>query len=129
MTSEINVNQDIPNVLSGTFTTTQQTPDQDNPYWRGFILYLNITAASGTGGLTPHLLMKDPASGNYDDAATLGSAKTAVGIYAYLIYPANGLISDNGAGVTAILPRTFAIKIVVGDSSSYTYSVSLSMVK
>jgi hypothetical protein len=129
MTSEINVNQDIPNVLSGTFTTTQQSPDQDNPYWTGCVLYLNITAASGTGGLTPQILMKDPGSGNYDNAASMGSPKTAVGIYAYLIYPANGLISDNGAGVTAILPRKFAIKIVAGDNSSYTYSLSLSMVK
>lgn len=129
MTNEINVNQDIPNILSGTFTTSQQTPDQDNPYWKGCVLYLNITAASGTGGLTPHLLMKDPGSGNYDDAVAMGSAKSAVGMYAYLIYPAASLIADNGAGITTMLPRKFAIKIVAGDSSSYTYSVSLSMVK
>src|SRR5581483_5630607 len=126
MTNEINTNQDIPNILSGTFTTNQQSPDIDNPTWAGCVLYLNITAASGTGGLTPHLLCKDPGSGNYDDVVTLGTAKTAVGTYAYFIYPSNGIIADNGAGANAVLPRTFAIKIAAGDATSYSYSVSLS---
>ncbi len=129
MTNEINVNQDIPNIVSGTFTSSQQSADIDNPTWAGCVLYLNVTAASGTGGLTPHLLCKDPGSGNYDDVVTMGTAKTAVGTYAYFIYPCNGMIADNGAAVAAILPRKFAIKISASDSSSYTYSVSLSMVR
>jgi hypothetical protein len=129
MTNEINVNQDMPNIISGTFTTTQQSPDVNNPYWQGCVVYLNITSASGTGGLTPHLMFKDPGSGQYDDMAAMGSAKTANGIYAYLIYPASGLLNDGGASQTAALPRTFAIKIVAGDNSSYTYSVSLSLIR
>jgi hypothetical protein len=59
----------------------------------------------------------------------MGSAKTAIGTYAYLIYPSNSMNADNGAAVNAMLPRKFAIKIGVGDSTSYTYSVSVSMVR
>jgi hypothetical protein len=129
MTNEINVNQDIANIISGTFTTAQQAADIDNPYWAGCVVYLNITAASGTGGLTPQLLFKDPGSGNYDNVLSMGSAKTGVGTYAYLVYPSNSMVSDNGAAVNSILPRKFAIKIGVGDSSSYTYSLSVSMVR
>ena len=129
MTNEINVNQDIPNIISGTFTTSQQCADIDNPFWAGCVVFLNVTAASGTGGLTPQLLFKDPGSGNYDNVLGMGSAKTATGTFAYLIYPSNSMTSDNGAAVNAILPRKFAIKISAGDSSSYTYSVSISMVR
>ncbi len=129
MTNEINVNQNIPNIISGTFTTSQQSADIDNPYWDGCVVFLNITAASGTGGLTPTLLFKDPGSGNYDTIVSMGSAKTAIGTYSYMIYPSNSMIADSGAAENIMLPRTFAIKIAVGDSSSYTYSVSLSMIR
>jgi hypothetical protein len=129
MTNEINVNQDIPNIINGTFTTNQQSSDIDNPYWKGCWVYLNITQASGTGGLTVELLAKDPGSGNYDNASAIGTARTATGLYGCLIYPAYGIISDSGGSIVAMLPRTFAIRIAAGDNSSYTYSVSLSMVK
>lgn len=104
-------------------TTQTTTATQTNAGHRGIILYMNVTAASGTGGLTPSLLFVDSLSGATVQA-TLGTAKTATGCFAYTIYPASGLAANNGAAVASPLPSQWQIKIGVGDSSSYTYSLS-----
>ncbi|HTU90069.1 MAG TPA: hypothetical protein VMF69_08225 [Gemmataceae bacterium] len=131
MTNEINVNQDVVLMPSQTISSTSvvSSSDQNNPYWRGCVIYLNISQASGTGGLGINLQYKDPVSGNYDTVWQSPTAKTTVGLFCYLIYPSTGLITDTGGAADAVLPRTWRIQIAPQDSSTYTFSVGASMIK
>lgn len=94
------------------------------------IVYLNVTAASGTGGLQVRILGVDPASGNTFALNAAPTAVTATGSYAYVI--GRGITSYGGSvpatGITATaLPSTIKIQVTHSDSSSYTYSVGLSI--
>jgi hypothetical protein len=90
--------------------------------YRGFLLYVNITAASGTGGLTFHIQGYDPASGLwYDEGAAGIGTLTTVGDRITIWYQASGL---NPYGYGATLPSQWRLVVFVGDSSSYTYSVA-----
>ena len=131
MTNEINVNQDAVLLPSAQRSGggLVYSNDQDNPYWRGCVIYLNISQASGTGGLTIELEFKDPASGNYDAVFVAPAAKNTTGLFSYIIYPSTGLITDNGGSADVMLPRTWRIAVSPGDSSAYTYSVGCSMIK
>ena len=111
-------------LASGTHTTLQQSATIPNANYRGVILYLNITAASGTGGLSPILVATDPVSGASSNVATIGSAKTATGLIVYTIYPVSGLTTASGGTLAFPLPANWSIKINVGDATSYTYSLS-----
>lgn len=104
-------------------TAITTSPTQSNTLYRGVALYLTITQSSGTGGLTPNIQYIDADSGNVVQAA-LGAAKTTVGTYLYLIYPCASMNVINGAALVSPLPANWAIKVAVGDSSSYTYSLS-----
>lgn len=94
------------------------------------IVYLNVSAASGTGGLQVRILGVDSVSGNTFPLNAAPTAVTSTGQYAYVIGPGvtsyGGSVSATAITATAI-PSTFQIQIVHGDSSSYTYSVSLSI--
>jgi hypothetical protein len=127
MTNEINVNQDVVLAPSATRTATFVSPDQDNPYWRGLALFLNITQASGTGGLTPVIQLKDPASGNYFQLWNNGGSKTTgVGLCTWAFYPGS---TDGPLSSNAILGRTWNLQIQHADNSNYTYSVGVSLIK
>ena len=130
MTSEINVNQDIVLLPSTTRSGggTVNSADQDNPYWIGCVLYLNITQSSGTGGLKLLLEYKDPASGNYVPIWS-SLVYTATGPYALIVHPNGNLDHGSGESTPAALPRTWRIQISPQDASAYTYSVGCSLLK
>jgi len=90
----------------------------------GIIAVLNVTAASGAGGLQVRVQGKDPVSGNYYNLNDNPTAVTATGIYNYQMWPGN---SSTNTGSTrshsGVLARTFRIFVIHADSSSYTYSV------
>jgi hypothetical protein len=113
-------------------TATTSSADQTNYNAKGVLVYLNVTAASGTGGLQVQVQGKDPVSGNYYN---LTSAPTAViattgstpKVYAMgpSYFSTGGAVTQN---TTQALPRTWRVQVVAGDASSYTYSVSASVI-
>lgn len=110
-------------------TTLQQSADQSNPNARGVQIVLNVTAASGTGGLTVTVVGKDPVSGTYYALNASPTAVTATGTTVYELYPGDGAASGGVTQRTSgPLPRVWGIKVAVGDASSYTYSIGVSTI-
>jgi hypothetical protein len=130
MSNEINVNQDVVLLPSATRNATNYSTDQNNLYWRGLWAFVNVTQASGTGGLQFYIEGKDPVSGNYVQmsAELLSSPITATGIYCMLFYPLQSAQGGNGSSVST-LSRTWRLFVQHGDSSNYTYSIGCSMLK
>lgn len=88
-------------------------------------LYLNVTVASGTGGLQPQVRAYDPVSGNAVAISTGGTAVTATGTYIYEL----GLAEATPVGnvkecLSRPLPEYWDVNVVAGDGSSYTYSLA-----
>jgi hypothetical protein len=113
---------------SGARTVTTTSGNQINTNSRCVTVFLNVTVASGTGGLTLRIVAVDPASGNSFFLNAAPTAVIATGQYAYVL--GSGVTSSGGsiAQATAVpLPKTWRVSVVAGDSSSYTYSVSASM--
>lgn len=102
-----------------------------DPEQQAIRVYLNVTAASGTGGLTVQVRGYDPISmrlGNTPVAANLntgGAAITATGLYLFDLGLSVGAVS---AGIhdsaARFLPYNWDVNVAVGDASSYTYSLS-----
>lgn len=108
-------------------TAAVQTVDMRTPPWKGAVFYLNVTAASGTGGLTLTFKVKDPVSGQYVGIFTAGSAKVGVGTYAYAIAPYYPFAVDNGGSAVYSLTDEWLVLISTGDGTSYTYSVGCTL--
>jgi hypothetical protein len=121
-------NQDLTLLASAARTATTNTADQTNVNGRGLAIYLAITAASGTGGLTPVIQGKDPVSGNYFTLATMGSAVTTTGNKSYMFYPGAASAGSLQNGVQQVLPRTWRVQVTAGDGTSYTYSLGCSVI-
>ena len=121
--------QNIQLIPPGTYTTLQQSPTFDNNLYRGVILYLNITAASGTGGLQPILVATDPVSGVSVNIASIGTAKTATGLIIYTIFPVSGLTTASGGTLPFPLPSNWSVKVNPGDGTNYTYSLSADLIQ
>jgi hypothetical protein len=110
-------------------TATTSSTQQTNYNARGVIVTLNVTAASGTGGLTLRIQGVEPVTGNVYSINNAPTAVTTPGLSAYVVYPgatASGSVAQVTGGVP--LPRTWQVTVYVGDSSSYTYSVGYSLV-
>jgi hypothetical protein len=118
-------NTDLTLLASAARTTATASADQTNFNGRGVRVVLNVTVASGTGGLQVQIRGKDSISGNYYQINTTPTAVTATGTFVYDIYPA-AIAAANGItqATDSFVPRTWGINVAVGDSSSYTYSVS-----
>lgn len=105
-------------------TTGPSSPIQTNYNAKGVIIFLNVTAASGTGGLAVNINAVDPITGGQYGLNVSPAAVTAVGEYMYVLYPG---ATSSGNGVkqsTALpLPRQWQVYVSVGDASSYTYSI------
>jgi hypothetical protein len=111
-----------------TATTTASGPTNHNA--RGVVVFLNVTAASGTGGLQVTLRAVDPVSGASFQLNATPAAVVATGQYAYELYPgASGAAAGSVQQRTAAaLPRRFELTVVHGDASSYTYSAGYALV-
>lgn len=102
-------------------TATVTSADIVNRSFRGALLFLNVTVASGTGGLQVRWRYKDPISGEYQYMNTAPTAITATGLAIYGLYPA--ALANGNQMLNQILPRTWQVQVQHGNSSSYTYSV------
>lgn len=116
-------------LASAARTATTSSPQQTNYNARGVIVYLNVTAASGTGGLTLQFYDVDPVSGQQYQINAAAAAITAVIGRAYVVYPAASGVASAVGQVTALpLPRTWVATVAHGDASNYTYSLGFSLI-
>lgn len=128
-------NSDLSALASAARTATTSSADQTNYTSRGVIVWLDITVASGTGGLLVVLQGKDPVSGNYTNLNPTATAITATGTYGYELYPGSSAAAAGvGAGyvnqrTAGALPRTWRIQIFHNNATSYTYSVGFSLIR
>lgn len=117
-------------VAAGTYTSIQTSADLTNHNARGVIYFLNVTAASGTGGIQPKIQFKDPVSGSYLNAVPTPTAVIATGLTLYSFYP--GVTAPAGTPISQTnqnaLPRTFRFQTVHVDGTSYTYSLGYCLV-
>lgn len=94
---------------------------------KGVVAYLNVTAASGTGGLTLRLISIDPLSGAVAISAAVSAAVTTTGLRVVHFGPGVGASSGAflaGGGAGVMLGTQFALQVSHGDASSYTYSLA-----
>jgi hypothetical protein len=112
-------------LASAARTATVASAQQKDAVLQYARVYVNVTAASGTGGLTCQFRGYDRVSGSAAALSTGGAALTATGLYVFEMMPntmtAAGNIKET---VARLLPYQWDFQITVGDSSSYTYSVS-----
>ncbi len=127
MSNEINVNQNTVVFPSAQRTATITSASIDNPTAKGIVIFLNVTQASGTGGIQVNLLNVDPASGNAVSFLGPEPRVTGMGLSAYTYYP--GFTTGAGGGNSGVVTRTFQIQVIHNDSSNYTYSVGISLVR
>lgn len=113
-------------LASASRAVTTSSVDITNYNHRGIIFFLNVTVASGTGGLQLSIQVKDPISGLYVGLNALPAAVTTTGVRAYSFYP--GISAVGTQGTSGALSRTFRIQVIVGDATSYTYSVGYSLI-
>lgn len=100
---------------------------------RGIIVYLDVTVASGTGGLQIKIESIDPTTNNRHQLNVTPTAITAVARHSYELSPGGSTAAPGGTGnltqrTAGSLPRTFRITVSVGDASSYTYSVGYHLI-
>lgn len=122
-------------LLASGARTTAQSVAVTNYNARGILLFLNITVASGTGGLRFSVQVVDPVSGGACNlmAPTPTGFITTTGLYAIMVYPGDtatpqGSSSNEvNAHIPAALPRNFNVAVQVGDASSYTYSLGYAL--
>lgn len=117
-------------LASAARTTTTQSADIDTTGFRGIVVFLNVTAASGTGGLTMRVRGRDPVSLSFANLVSDGSAITAVSIRSLQFGGGGGASSATSGGglLGGLLPDTIRIEVSHGDASSYTYSVGYCLV-
>lgn len=110
-------------------TTQTNTADIIAPTYRGIVIYLHVSAASGTGGLTLRIQGKDEFTGAYVTLATVSTAVTLVSVNSFIFGGGGGSSgASSPALVGGILPDVFRIIVLHGDASSYTYAVSYTLV-
>jgi hypothetical protein len=91
----------------------------------GLAVFIDVTVASGTGGLTIVVQGIDPISGTAVTIFTASAALTTTGTRMYTLYP--GITVGGNQAQSSVIPRTFRILVNHGDASSYTYSVGYSL--
>ncbi len=88
---------------------------------RGLIIYLIVSVASGTGGLSVTVNSVDPSGGNAVAFFTAAAAVTTTGVKVYVLSP-DDMVA--GAGVIEVakrpVPLNFTFTVGVGDASSNT---------
>ena len=118
----------VQRILLASAARTVQTacPQQADAVQQFVRVYLNITAASGTGGLKAIIRGYDRVSGLPVNITVGGAAAViATGLYVYeLVSSGNVAVSPVLESVGRFLPVQWDVLVTVGDASSYTYSLS-----
>lgn len=115
-------------LASATRTATTSSAAINAANAKALIIFLNVTAASGTGGLRPTIDFLDPVSGNWRGlVACFSAAVTATGTTPFAAGPGIGSgqgFAINSGGWVGV-PMSSQLRITVShlDASSYTYSL------
>ncbi|WP_407310490.1 hypothetical protein [Desulfosporosinus sp. SB140] len=124
-------NTELTLLASAARTSSTVSPTQTNYNAKGIIVWINVTAASGTGGLQVIVQGGHPLIGGYAPWLTAAPAAiTSTGVRGYAFYPGISTVAGTGINVAinGILPRTFSVLVQHGDSSSYTYALGASLI-
>ncbi len=103
-------------------TASTSTPVQVNYNATGAVVILEVTAASGTGGLT--IRLNEGETGQLKAIGASAPAQITANVFIAVWYPA--ATATGGSVIHAVgLPvtRDFVVTIEHGDASNYTYSV------
>lgn len=88
-------------------------------------LFLDVTVASGTGGLIPQLRAHDPQTNAARLIWSIPIPVKATGTYIYEMSPgANDSGRDNQFTVKGTCPLSFSVTVTPDDASAYTYSLT-----
>ena len=111
------------------------TPKIQSLGFRGLITYLDVTAASGTGGLRVGLVYCDPINSSERLLLVASNPVTTTGLTQIVWGEGCGAgagVSLNAAAgqgyVGIMLPKNFKVLVTHGDASSYTYALNLEFV-
>jgi hypothetical protein len=100
----------------------------DARHYSGIAVFLVVTAASGTGGVSLQVVASDPVSGQGRTIGASTVASTATGPHVLILR--NGSMSHNNPAFSGAsgshpgIPPRFFIRATHADGSSYTYSVT-----
>lgn len=112
-------------LASGARTAETPSPNVVNYNGRGAVVFVSITAASGTGGLQVVFQGQNPTTGEYHDLHAAPAALTGIGRFTYALYPGS---TGGTSGWGSVLPRNFRVRVGHGDATSYTYSLAYSLI-
>lgn len=122
-------------LASAARTTTTSSSTIDCSQYKGLLVYLNVSVASGTGGLNARIDYLDPVTGTWFGGVYGPSApKTTTGTMLILFGdgPAvgtNAAVNPSLTGfIGAILGSSVRVSILASDASSYTYSVGYELI-
>lgn len=116
-----------------TRTSTYRSEALNAQSEHGILVFLNVTAASGTGGLTLRINGQSGLPDGIDGNTPLNAALapiTSTGMYSYAMYPWGVLPARDYAvtqTTTFYLPHPFTIHVQHADASSYTYSLGYTL--
>lgn len=123
-------NEELQVLASAARTATTASSMFTNRNARGIIVELNVTAASGTGGLTLHI--QERLSVVIASAVNVApTAITTTGIRYFVVYPGATETNKNAAIAQVVsqpLSRQWRILVLHGDASSYTYEVNACLI-
>ena len=111
-------------LASGARNVSTSCAKQINKNARGLMIFVNVTAVSGSGGLLLKVRGYDPVSGAAGHINNDPVAITATGLYAFAYYPgATGAGTILKQSTSAPLPKEWDAYVYHQDGSSYTYSI------
>ena len=123
-------NEDITLLASSARTVQTDSSDTTNFNGRGILITLDFSIEADTVTLTPSIVAVDPVTGTEEfEIWSAAAGVTAIGNTSYLLYP--GVLAADFDGTEAVsiaLPRTWFLRMKVGDGSSATYSVGGSVI-
>lgn len=107
-------------------TATTSSAEQYNYEYRGLMVWIAVSIASGTGGLRVVLFGRDGPSGNQvQENLAIAAPITTTGTWAFLFHPSITVALNHSGSIlqasSVILPKTYIVTVSHVDASSYTY--------
>ena len=118
------VNREITVFSSTPRTATENSADLSNPYARGVVLVIDVTAVTATPSVV--FTVKGKSTLGTDYTILTSAAITATGQTVLRIYP--GLTASANVTASDVLPATWRVEAAHGDTDSITYSVSANLI-
>ena len=86
---------------------------------------LDVTVASGTGGLIPQFRFLNPFTGGQKIVSSIPVPVTTTGTFIYVLYPGADWMDSSVQYVQALpLSAQWSVVVTHRDGSSYTYSLT-----